>query len=172
MTLASSDSTRLTSREPFICAIMRSTGPSLSMSPRIGASKTNAFRPLSTSTRIYSANLRTAQPTSVAPILAHFARRNLTEVELHAPQPDLILFAIIDKVRDDALAGVIRLLDASAHNLSMEIGLVLSPAFQRTSRRTRPGYCSGLPSHCPIPTPDAECRDSAEYGTGAVDTAC
>ena len=75
-------------------------------------------------------------------------------------------------VRDDALAGVIGPLDASAHNLSMEIGLVLSPAFRRTSLRTRPGYYSGLPSHCPIPTPDADCRDSAGYGTGAADTAC
>jgi RimJ/RimL family protein N-acetyltransferase len=58
----------------------------------------------------------------------------LTEVELRARRnPTWILFAIIDKARGGALAGVIGLLDASAHNLSVEIGwVVVFPAFQRT----------------------------------------
>ena len=58
----------------------------------------------------------------------------LTEVELRARRtPTNILFAIIDKARDNALAGVIALLDTSAFNLSVEIGwLVVFPAFQRT----------------------------------------
>ena len=58
----------------------------------------------------------------------------LTEVELRARRdPSCILFAIIDKARGGALAGVIGLLDASAYNLSVEIGwLVVFPSFQRT----------------------------------------
>jgi len=58
----------------------------------------------------------------------------LTEVELRARRnPTWILFAIIDKGHGDALAGVIGLMDASAHNLSVEIGWVaIFPAFRRT----------------------------------------
>ncbi|KAN0132206.1 Acyl-CoA N-acyltransferase [Lactarius tabidus] len=58
----------------------------------------------------------------------------LTEVELRARRNSTwILFAIIDKARGDALAGVIGLLDASVYNLSVEIGWVVAfPAFQRT----------------------------------------
>ena len=57
----------------------------------------------------------------------------LTEVERARSNPTWILFAIIDKARDGALAGVIGLLDTSVHNLSVEIGwVVVFPAFQRT----------------------------------------
>ena len=58
----------------------------------------------------------------------------LTAVELRARrEPTWLLFAIIDKARDGAMAGVIGLLDTSAHNLSVEIGwVVVFPAFQRT----------------------------------------
>jgi len=58
----------------------------------------------------------------------------LMEVELRARRdPSWILFAIIDKARGGSLAGVIGLLDASAPNLSVEMGwVVVFPAFQRT----------------------------------------
>jgi len=48
-------------------------------------------------------------------------------------QPTNILFAIIDKARGGALAGVIGLFFMSPENLSVEVGWVLIfPAFQRT----------------------------------------
>jgi hypothetical protein len=54
----------------------------------------------------------------------------LTEVELRATQPHWILFTVIDKVHGDALAGVIGLSEASAHDLSVEIVWVaVFPAF-------------------------------------------
>jgi RimJ/RimL family protein N-acetyltransferase len=58
----------------------------------------------------------------------------LTEVELRMRRnPSWILFAIIDKARGGAMAGVIGLIHASAQNLSAEIAWVLVfPAFQRT----------------------------------------
>ncbi|KAF8257909.1 acyl-CoA N-acyltransferase [Lactarius quietus] len=58
----------------------------------------------------------------------------LTEVELRVRRnPSWILFAIIDKARGGAMAGVIGLISASAANLSAEIAWVLVfPEFQRT----------------------------------------
>jgi RimJ/RimL family protein N-acetyltransferase len=58
----------------------------------------------------------------------------LTRVELRVRRnPSWILFAIIDKARGGAMAGVIGLINASAENLSTEIAWVLVfPAFQRT----------------------------------------
>ena len=58
----------------------------------------------------------------------------LTEVELRMrSQPKCILFAIIDKARGGALAGVIGLINTWPANLSTEIAWVLVfPAFRRT----------------------------------------
>jgi RimJ/RimL family protein N-acetyltransferase len=58
----------------------------------------------------------------------------LTAVELRVRRdPTCILFAIIDKARGGAMAGVIRLVNVSPANLSAEIGwAVVFPAFQRT----------------------------------------
>ncbi|KAH8985045.1 acyl-CoA N-acyltransferase [Lactarius hatsudake] len=58
----------------------------------------------------------------------------LTEVEVRVRRNPLwVLFAIIDKARGGAMAGVIGLINASPENLSAEIGWVLVfPAFQRT----------------------------------------
>ncbi|KAH8977601.1 acyl-CoA N-acyltransferase [Lactarius hatsudake] len=58
----------------------------------------------------------------------------LTEVEVRVRRnPSWILFAIIDKARGGAMAGVIGLINASPENLSAEIAWVLVfPAFQRT----------------------------------------
>ncbi|KAH9953409.1 acyl-CoA N-acyltransferase [Russula dissimulans] len=58
----------------------------------------------------------------------------LTEVELRVRRdPTWILFAIIDKAREDELAGLIGLMNTSPANLSAEIGWILVfPAFQRT----------------------------------------
>jgi hypothetical protein len=94
----------------------------------------------------------------------------LTEVELRARRnPSWILFAIIDKARGGALAGVIGLLDASAYNLSVEIGWVV--VFPRssapTSLRTPSASYSGTPLSYPIPIPDAGVWDSARAVDGA-----
>jgi RimJ/RimL family protein N-acetyltransferase len=77
----------------------------------------------------------------------------LTVVEVFVRrQPTNILFAIIDKARDDALAGVIGLFFTSPENLSVEIGWVLVfPEFQRTYVTTNAvglllRYCLELPS--------------------------
>ena len=58
----------------------------------------------------------------------------LTRVELVVRcNSSWILFAIIDKARDGAMAGVIALINTSVENLSTEIAwLVVFPAFQRT----------------------------------------
>ena len=58
----------------------------------------------------------------------------LTAIELRVRRnPSWILFAIIDKARGGALAGVIGLIKASAEHLSAEIAwLLVFPAFQRT----------------------------------------
>jgi hypothetical protein len=57
------------------------------------------------------------------PFLLSSLDQILTEVERRPRRnPTWILFAIIDKARGGALAGVIGLLDASAYNLSVEIG--------------------------------------------------
>jgi len=58
----------------------------------------------------------------------------LTGIELRVRRnPSWILFAIIDKARGGAMAGVIGLINASAENLSAEIAwLLVFPAFQRT----------------------------------------
>jgi len=58
----------------------------------------------------------------------------LTGVELRVRRnPSWILFAIIDKARGGAMAGVIGLVNASAENLSAEIAwLLVFPEFQRT----------------------------------------
>ena len=58
----------------------------------------------------------------------------LTHVELRVRRnPSWILFAIIDKARGGAMAGVIGLVNADPDNLSAEIAWVLVfPAFQRT----------------------------------------
>ncbi|KAH8980074.1 acyl-CoA N-acyltransferase [Lactarius akahatsu] len=58
----------------------------------------------------------------------------LTEVEVRVRRnPSWILFAIIDKARGGAMAGVIGLINASPENLSAEIAWVLVfPAFQGT----------------------------------------
>ncbi|KAH9954593.1 acyl-CoA N-acyltransferase [Russula dissimulans] len=64
----------------------------------------------------------------------------LTEVELRVRRdPTWVLFAIIDKAREDKLAGLIGLKNASPANLSAEIAWILVfPAFQRTTPQ-RPG---------------------------------
>ena len=58
----------------------------------------------------------------------------LTAIELRVRRdPTWILFAIIDKARGGAMAGVIGLINVSSANLSAEIGwAVVFPAFQRT----------------------------------------
>lgn len=77
----------------------------------------------------------------------------LTQVELTMrSQPLAILFAIIDKARGGALAGVIGLLNTLPFNLSTEIGwVVVFPAFQRTYVSSNAiglllRYCLELPS--------------------------
>ena len=58
----------------------------------------------------------------------------LTEIELRVRRnSSWILFAIIDKARGGAMAGLIGLIDASEKNLSAEIAwVIVFPAFQRT----------------------------------------
>ncbi|KAH9954578.1 acyl-CoA N-acyltransferase [Russula dissimulans] len=75
------------------------------------------------------------------------------EVELRVRRdPTWILFAIIDKAREDKLAGLIGLMNTSPANLSAEIGWILVfPAFQRTYVTSNAiglvlHYCLELPS--------------------------
>ncbi|KAI0294621.1 acyl-CoA N-acyltransferase [Multifurca ochricompacta] len=82
----------------------------------------------------------------------------LTTVELRVRRdPTWILFAIIDKARGGALAGVIGLVYASPTNLSVEIAWVLVfPKFQRTYVTTNAvgiilQYCLELPTASPRP---------------------
>ncbi|KAH9954594.1 acyl-CoA N-acyltransferase [Russula dissimulans] len=77
----------------------------------------------------------------------------LTEVELRVRRdPTWILFAIIDKAREDKLAGLIGLKNASPAHLSAEIAwLLVFPAFQRTYVTSNAiglvlHYCFELPS--------------------------
>jgi len=77
----------------------------------------------------------------------------LTEVELRVRRdPKWILFAIIDKARENKLAGLIGLKNTSPANLSAEIGWILVfPAFQRTYVTSNAiglvlHYCLELPS--------------------------
>ncbi|KAH9954590.1 acyl-CoA N-acyltransferase [Russula dissimulans] len=77
----------------------------------------------------------------------------LTEVELRVRRdPTWILFAIIDKAREDKLAGLIGLRHTSPENLSTEMGwTVVFPAFQRTYVTSNAmglvlHYCFELPS--------------------------
>jgi RimJ/RimL family protein N-acetyltransferase len=82
----------------------------------------------------------------------------LTEVEQRVRRdPTWMLFAIMDKARGGALAGVIGLMDASPANLSAEIAWVLVyPAFQRTYVASNAiglllRYCLELPSNLQAP---------------------
>ncbi|KAI0261286.1 acyl-CoA N-acyltransferase [Gloeopeniophorella convolvens] len=78
----------------------------------------------------------------------------LTTVEVMVRrQPGWLLFAIHDKTRGGAYAGVIGLVQASAHTLSVEIGWVLVfPAFQRT--HVAPNAVGLLLQYC-LEVPDA-----------------
>ena len=68
-------------------------------------------------------------------------------------RPAYILFAIIDKARGDAFAGVIGLFGASPTNLSVEIAwIVVFPEFRRTYVTSNAvglvlNYCLELPVH-------------------------
>lgn len=80
----------------------------------------------------------------------------LTAVEtLVRRRPDYILFAIIDKARGDAFAGLIGLFGASPTNLSVEIAwIVVFPEFRRTYVTSNAvglalNYCLELPSAPP-----------------------
>ena len=80
----------------------------------------------------------------------------LLEVEtLVRSRPAYILFAIIDKARGDAFAGVIGLFGASPTNLSVEIAwIVVFPEFRRTYVTSNAvglvlNYCLELPSAPP-----------------------
>jgi RimJ/RimL family protein N-acetyltransferase len=80
----------------------------------------------------------------------------LLEIEtLVRSHPAYILFAIIDKARDDAFAGVIGLFGASPTNLSIEIAwIVVFPEFRRTYVTSNAvglvlNYCLELPSAPP-----------------------
>ncbi|KAI9433153.1 acyl-CoA N-acyltransferase [Lactarius indigo] len=82
----------------------------------------------------------------------------LTAVEVRVRRnPSWILFAIIDKARGGAMAGVIGLINASPENLTAEIAWVLVfPAFQRTYVTTNAigimlHYALELPSPSPGP---------------------
>ena len=76
----------------------------------------------------------------------------LTMTELYVRRdPNWILFAIIDKARGGAMAGLIGLINTSPENLSTEIGwVIIFPAFQRTYVTTNAiglllRYCLDLP---------------------------
>ncbi|KAI0270163.1 acyl-CoA N-acyltransferase [Russula aff. rugulosa BPL654] len=80
----------------------------------------------------------------------------LLEIEtLVRRRPAYILFAIIDKARGDAFAGVIGLIRASPANLSIEIGwIAVFPEFRRTYATSNAvglllNYCLELPSAPP-----------------------
>jgi RimJ/RimL family protein N-acetyltransferase len=80
----------------------------------------------------------------------------LLEIEtLIRRRPTNILFAIIDKARGDAFAGLIGLIGASPTNLSVEIGwIVVFPEFRRTYVTSNAvglllNYCLQLPSAPP-----------------------
>jgi len=80
----------------------------------------------------------------------------LLEIEtLVRRRPAYILFAIIDKTRGDAFAGVIGLFGASPTNLSVEIAwIVVFPEFRRTYVTSNAvglvlNYCLELPSAPP-----------------------
>jgi RimJ/RimL family protein N-acetyltransferase len=76
----------------------------------------------------------------------------LTKIELRVRRdPNWILFAIIDKARGGAMAGLIGLIRTSPENLITEIGwIIVFPSFQRTYVTTNAiglllRYCLDLP---------------------------
>ncbi|KAF7312271.1 N-acetyltransferase domain-containing protein [Mycena indigotica] len=86
-------------------------------------------------------------------LLRYFAIDFTPEIlETFLADPGTILFAIIDKTRQDSFAGIIGLLHTSFANLSTEIGpVVIFPDFQRTFVASNAiglvmRYCLNLPS--------------------------
>nr|GAT60756.1 predicted protein [Mycena chlorophos] len=69
------------------------------------------------------------------------------------PDDAAILFAVLDKTKGDAFAGIIGLLHASTSNLSIELGPVITfPEFQQTFVTSNAigillRYCLNLPKH-------------------------
>jgi len=97
----------------------------------------NAVHLLAACAGVRSAGQRTGLLHQWFPFELSSLSQILTEVELRVRHnPSWVLFAriaTINKVHGGALAGVVRLIGASAQNLSAEITWVLVfPAFQRT----------------------------------------